>query len=168
MDDTTRRLLLRATLKLLTLFALVAVVALFIGGDGDRAPPNRQTSAVLTVELGTIRRDQPQRLEWRGRTLHLLWLEQEESPRLFLDRGGNLNCPLSWQPPGTGQAPQRPWPGGFRDQCSGTWYHFDGTVLPGQATTQDLQAVPYRILDGHLLQIGGNGDNAAPAVPASN
>jgi hypothetical protein len=89
-------------------------------------------------------------------------MSANEPPHLFYDRGGNLNCPLRWQPPGSATAPQQPWPGGFSDQCSSVWYRYDGSVLPGQGGSH-LQAVPYQLHDGHLLVTGASGDNTSPA-----
>jgi Rieske Fe-S protein len=167
MQDSPRRLLLRVTLKLLSLTALLIIAyALLSGDEGEEAEPRPQPP--LQIELNSLKAGSVQRIEWAGGPLQLLRLEGDETFRLFYDRGGNLGCPLAWQAPGSTHAPQQPWPGGFRDQCSGSWYRYDGTVLPDQEVSQNLQSPPHRLLDGHLLQIGVNGDNAAPVPPAVN
>ncbi len=162
MPDSNRRLVLRLTLKFLTLTALLFFGYILFSaiGEGDQAAP---TIAPMRIELTQLATGQPQRLTWAGGPLQLLRLAEEPRPLLFFDRGGKLGCPLSWQPPGNSQAPQQPWPGGFRDQCDGVWYRYDGTVLPGQAVDRDLDSPPHRLQDDHLLLIGGNGDNAPPA-----
>jgi len=164
MQDSPRRLLLRVTLKLLSLAALIIVAyALLSEDEGEEA--QSKSVPTLQIELNSLKANSAQRIEWAGGPLQLLRLEGDGAFALFYDRGGNLGCPLAWQAAGSTEAPQRPWPGGFRDQCSGTWYRYDGTVLPNQGVSQDLQGPPHRLVNGHLLQIGVNGDNAAPAVP---
>jgi hypothetical protein len=161
MADTSRRLILRVTIKLLSLTALVFTgYILFSGDEGEARGP---TTAPLLIELNTLHPAQAQRLEWADGPLQLLRMADNAPPFIFYDRGGSLNCPLSWQSHKSPLAPHQPWPGGFRDQCSGVWYRYDGQVLPGQGTDQNLQAPPYRLLNGHLLQIGVSGDNASPA-----
>lgn len=161
--DTPQRLLLRVALKLLSLTALLFLLyALFNSVGEERKPaPSVQT---LHIDLATLKRGTPQRIEWAGGPLQLLRMEDDGPLYLFRDRGGNLGCPLVWQPPGNKEAAQQPWPGGFRDQCSATWYRYDGTVLPNQGMEQNLQGPPHHRLPGNLLEIGVNGDNAAPAV----
>jgi len=86
-------------------------------------------------------------------------------PELFIayDRGTDMGCPLRWVPAGHPAAPLQPWPGGFRDNCRGSWYDAAGRVLSGQEAKRNLDIPPYRYLAGGLLEIGGSGDNAAPA-----
>ena len=164
MGDTTRRLVLRVTLKLLALAALVIIVyALLSSIDNDKE--QRVTSPSMRIDLLSLQPARPQRIEWPGGPLQLLRMQQGDPLYLFYDRGGNLGCPLAWQAAGSREAPLQPWPGGFRDQCSSVWYRYDGKVLPNQASGQNLQGPAYRIKSGHLLEIGINGDNAAPATP---
>jgi hypothetical protein len=167
MTDSSRRLVLRVTLKLLALSALLITAYALLNSRGNSEEEDA-TIPPLQLELQTLQPAQPQRIEWPGGPLQLLRMAEREPVRLFFDRGGNLGCPLSWQPPGTPLAPQQPWPGGFRDQCSSTWYRYDGQVLAGQTTTEDLNSPPYRVTEGGLLEIGVNGDNAAPAPPPEN
>jgi Rieske Fe-S protein len=162
MPEPSRRLILRVILKLFGLTALLFIVYILFSGDDEQATP-ATTLPPLLVDLNTLQPAQPQRLEWAGGPLQLLRIADNAPSYLFYDRGGKLGCPLSWQPPGTAQAPQQPWPGGFRDQCNSVWYLYDGKVLPEQASEQNLQSPPYRIIEGDLLEIGVNGDNAAPA-----
>jgi ubiquinol-cytochrome c reductase iron-sulfur subunit len=85
-------------------------------------------------------------------------------PELFIafDRGTDLGCPLQWIASGNPQnAPLKPWPGGFRDTCGGSWYDTAGRVFRGQSAARNLDIPNYR-LDGELLEIGANGDNPAP------
>lgn len=167
MSEPSRRLILRVTLKLFGLTALLFIVYILFSGDDEQATP-ATTLTPLRVELNTLHPAQAQRHEWAGGPLQLLRMSDNSPPHIFYDRGGKLGCPLRWQPPGTPQAPQQPWPGGFRDQCNSVWYHYDGKVLPQQASEQDLKSPPYRIIEGHLLEIGVNGDNAAPANSPDN
>ena len=160
MDDTPRRLYLRVIVKLLSLIALLSFVYILIsGGEGEEESPS--ALALLQVDLQTLSSAQPQRLEWIGGPLQLL--RMGEQLYLYRDRGGSLGCPLAWHPPGNHAPPMQPWPGGYRDQCTSTWYHFDGHALPGQSHQQGLEPIPYRLLTTNLLQIGVSGDNAAPA-----
>ncbi|MCW8919240.1 MAG: hypothetical protein OQL08_10545 [Gammaproteobacteria bacterium] len=159
MADPARRLLLRVSVKLFGLTALLGTAYILFSGDDEGATP-ATAIAPLLIELNTLQPAQAQRLTWAGGDLQLLRMRDDTPPLLFRDRGGTLNCPLSWHPPGAPQAPQQPWPGGFRDQCSNVWYRYDGQVLPGQVSSRGLQAVPYRLQGGRLLVAGGNGDNA--------
>ncbi len=159
MTESPRRLVLRVSLKLFTLTALLFIVLMLLKvGNGDERTGVKFEP--LKVSLDTVALGQPQRLDWAGGPLQLLRLRSDTPPYLFFDRGGPLNCPLRWYPPNAPQAPQRPWPGGFRDQCSGTWYLYDGQPLAGEANTDNLQAPPYRLEKGNLLLIGVSGDNA--------
>ncbi len=167
MPEASRRLILRVILKLFGLTALLFVLYILFSGD-DEPAAEAPTLLPLLLELDTLQPAQPQRLEWAGGALQLLRMTDTAPPRVFYDRGGNLGCPLSWQPPGTTTAPQQPWPGGFHDQCSRVWYRYDGEVLPNQASSQNLQGPANRIKQGHLLEIGINRDNAAPATPPEN
>ena len=164
MREPSRRLVLRVILKLFGLTALLFIIYVLFSADDEQATP-AATLPRLQIKLTTLQPTQPQRLEWAGGPLQLLRMADNTPPYLFYDRGGNLGCPLSWQSPGTAQAPQQPWPGGFRDQCNSVWYLYNGKVLPQQANEQNLQSPPYRIIEGDLLEIGVNGDNGVPATP---
>lgn len=158
MAESTRRLALRVALKLFSLIALLFLAYVLLNMGEEQQPSSRPLPAT-TLQLSSIPRDKAQRIEWQGGPLQLLMIKG--GLYLFYDRGGSLNCPLVWQPPGTPNAPEASWAGGFRDQCSNTWYRYSGEVLPGQTSTNNLQSPPYRI-SGDLLEIGTNGDNAAP------
>lgn len=160
--SSRRRLILRVSVKLLSLTALLFTGYILISAVDERAT-TAPAIPPLRIDLDTLPPAQAQRLAWAGGALQLLRMHANGPLYLFHDRGGTLNCPLSWQPPGSHSAPYQPWPGGFGDQCSSVWYRYDGEVLPGQASSQNLQPVPYQLRDGHLLVIGENGDNAAPA-----
>jgi hypothetical protein len=160
--DTHRRLALRVTLKLLTLTALLVITYLFISGNDEGVAPD-PAIAPVQIELADLRPAKPQRQEWAGGPLQLLRMDDGGQLHIFYDRGGSLGCPLSWQPPGSTKAQLQPWPGGFRDQCSSTWYRYDGEVLPDQSVGHDLQSPPYRLKGDDLLEIGVNVDNAPPA-----
>lgn len=86
-------------------------------------------------------------------------------PALFLafDRGTDMGCPITWVAAGNREAPQQPWPGGFRDQCRGSWYDAAGRVFKAQQAGRNLDIPPYRYRGKDLLEIGLSGDNAAPA-----
>ncbi|MDH5785957.1 MAG: hypothetical protein OEZ16_10180 [Chromatiales bacterium] len=158
MADTPRRLVLRVTLKLLTLVAVAAVAITLLYGGEER--DDSKPGLTLQLSLNSLPVGTPQRVVWQEGPLQLLRTTTDVL-YIFYDRGGHLGCPLSWQPPGHRNAPERPWGGGFRDQCSGTWYRIDGSVLPAQATNLPLTSPSY-LRDGDLLQIGVSGDNAAP------
>lgn len=162
MPNPSRRLILRVSVKLLSLTTLLFTGYILINGvdEGDTTAP---AIPPLRFDLNTLPPAQAQRLEWAGGALQLLRMSDSGPLYLFHDRGGTLNCPLSWQAPGSPAAPHRPWPGGFGDQCSGAWYRYDGQPLSGEADRAPLQPAPYQLRDGHLLVVGENGDNAAPA-----
>lgn len=86
-------------------------------------------------------------------------------PQLFIafDRGTDLGCPLRWIPPNAPEAPQQPWPGGFRDSCRGSWYDAAGRVFKGQQAGRNLDIPPYRFLGKDLLEVGRYRDNPPPA-----
>ena len=196
MADTQARLLLRVSVKLLSLFGLgFAAYALLtsipFGSDVPRA------SQTLSYRLNGLAENETQRIPWSGGNLILVrrsaatlaalqenpgaLLDPASSnahqpeglsgpvrshrPELFLafDRGTDLGCPLGWIPPGNRDAPQQPWHGGFRDTCAGSWYDAAGRVFRNQQAERNLDIPPYRFGGGDLLEIGLNGDNAAPA-----
>lgn len=163
MANPSRRLILRVSTKLFALTALLVTGYMLLTSGTDDRTTTTPAITPLLIDLSTRQPATAHRLEWAGGTLQLLRMSANGAPYLFYDRGGNLNCPLRWQPPGTSAAPQQPWHGGFSDQCSGVWYHYDGKVVAGQGSNRDLQAVPYQLRDGHLLVTGASGDNASPA-----
>lgn len=71
-----------------------------------------------------------------------------------IDRGTDLGCPLRYIPPGADDTPRRPWPGGFRDSCGGSWYDAAGRVFKGQSATADLQLPPYHVTADDTLILG--------------
>lgn len=85
-------------------------------------------------------------------------------PGIFIafDRGTDMGCPLSWIPAGHNEAPRQPWPGGFRDNCRGSWYDAAGRVFRNQEASRNLDIPQYHYLDDDLLEVGRSGDNAAP------
>jgi ubiquinol-cytochrome c reductase iron-sulfur subunit len=91
--------------------------------------------------------------------------ERSLRPDIFLafDRGTDMGCPLNWVPAGHRKAPLQPWPGGFRDNCRGSWYDAAGRVFREQEAQRNLSIPQYRIVGEDLLEVGGSGDNAAPA-----
>jgi hypothetical protein len=163
MANPSRRLILRVSTKLFALTALLVTgYMLLTSGSNERATTTPAITPLL-IDLNTLQPAAAHRLKWAGGTLQLLRMSANEPPYLFYDRGGNLNCPLRWQPPGAATAPRQPWAGGFSDQCSSVWYHYDGQVVAGQQGSRGLQAVPYQLHDGHLLVTGASGDNTSPA-----
>jgi len=186
MADNPRRLLLRVGVKLMFLTALAFSAYVLLSSTGDPAP--QRTTPPIRIDL-TANTNLPfQRIPWAGGNLILLrrspavmaelgrhdarLLEPithttpEQSPHqeffLAYDRGGELGCPLQWLAPGSvPEAPLRPWPGGFRDTCGGSWYDAAGRVFRGQAARRNLAIPDYRISAG-LLEVGTSGDNAAP------
>ena len=103
----------------------------------------------------SLRAQQPDALPSPARSLR---------PDIFLayDRGTDMGCPLNWMPPGHRDAPLQPWPGGFRDNCRGSWYDAAGRVLRDQEAKRNLDIPPHRYSAENLLEVGGSGDNAAP------
>jgi ubiquinol-cytochrome c reductase iron-sulfur subunit len=122
--------------------------------ETELAQLNRHNDRLLDPDSISAR--QPANLPSPGRSLR---------PELFIafDRGTDLGCPLQWVAAGTPPAaPLQPWPGGFRDTCSDSWYDAAGRVFKGQGATRNLDIPDYR-LDGELLEIGTSGDNPVPA-----
>ena len=158
MHDSPRRLILRLTLKLFALTALLLVALPLLRSCADEEA--RPAIPALQVPLAEIPIGEAQRLTWQGGPLLLLRIDATAAPLLFFDRGGPLNCPLRWYSPGAGDTPSHPWPGGFRDQCSDTWYRFDGHPVAEASAAPPLQSPPYYLDGGNLLQIGVSGDNA--------
>lgn len=158
MSDSPRRLILRVSLKLFALTGLLLVTLPLIRScdDGEAEPG----VAPLHLPLATIPIGEAQRLTWQGGALQVLRIDATAAPLIFFDRGGTLNCPLRWYPAGASDAPSQPWIGGFRDQCSNTWYEFDGRQVAGESAAPGLQSPPYYLDSGNLLHIGVNGDNA--------
>jgi len=95
----------------------------------------------------------------------LLFPARSRHPGYFLayDRGTDMGCPLQWVEAGERNAPHQPWPGGFRDTCRGSWYDAAGRVFKGQQAGRNLDIPPHALIAPDLLEIGGNGDNSAPA-----
>ncbi len=108
------------------------------------------------LDPDSVEARQPAHLPSPGRSLR---------PELFVafDRGTDLGCPLQWVAAGNAPAaPLKPWPGGFRDSCGGSWYDAAGRVFKGQGATRNLDIPTYK-LDGELLEVGASGDNPVPA-----
>ncbi len=168
MSDNPRRLLLRLSAKILGLAALLLTAYAFITSTHEGGTNRTVPLPPLEVDIRLLPAATAQRLEWAGGTLQLLRMEANGPVYLFYDRGGSLGCPLVWQPAGTTQAPTQPWRGGFRDQCNATWYHYNGEVVAGQGINLGLSSPPHRLRNGNLLEIGVNGDNAAPAEVITN
>ncbi len=196
MTDTPVRLLLRVSIKLLSLFGLGAVFYTLLSSLGHdnaeqpvAAPPllhslegfaegqsyrlawgmgnlilvrrNEETLASLQRDTERLRDPLSQQARQPG---HLSPQTRSVRPDLFVafDRGTDLGCPLKWIPPGSHEAPQQPWPGGFRDSCRGSWYDAAGRVFKGQQAGRNLDIPPYRFLNEDLLEIGSYGDNPPP------
>lgn len=169
MPDSSRRLFLRVGVKLMFLLAIAASgYVLFSPVETpETAPPERLPP--LRVKLADIPPDTLQRLPWPGGNLILIRSNPSGSPErdgvyVAYDRGSGLGCPLQWYPPATrvDGAPVKPWLGGLRDSCDGSWYDASGRVFEGQSATRDLASPAYR-LTGELLEIGTSSDNPAPA-----
>jgi len=198
MADSSRRLLLRVSVKLILLTAAAVVLYILLSSINtlDESEPEKRI-APLRVPLPESASTNPQRLLWAGGNLILIrrdaalldTLQQHDKllsdprslsakqpsaitgpgrslrPELFLayDRGTDMGCPLNWIPAGNQSAPLQPWPGGFRDNCRGSWYDAAGRVFKGQEAQRNLDIPPYHLLEGGLLEIGVSGDNAALA-----
>lgn len=171
MQDNPRRLLLRLGVKLMFLIAVVFSAYILIAPIEERKPQQAKQTPPLRIHLNELASDF-QRIPWQGGNLILLRGNGATPGRLSdphyiyvaFDRGGGLGCPLQWLPPAASveNAPLRPWPGGLRDSCDGTWYDTAGRVFSGQAITRNLESPAYRLV-GELLEIGGYGDNPVPA-----
>ncbi len=170
MPDSSRRLFLRVGVKLMFLLAIAASgYVLFSPAERPETTPPEQLPP-LRVKLTDIPPDTLQRLPRAGGNLILIRhsnpsdTPEREGIYVAFDRGGGLGCPLQWIPPATrvDGAPLKPWPGGLRDSCDGSWYDATGHVFEGQSTTRDLVSPTYRLI-GELLEIGTSGDNPAPA-----
>jgi len=198
MADSSRRLLLRLSVKLMLASAVaITIYVLFSSIQSTDESEPELSIAALRFQLPDTPQSNPQRIAWSGGNLILIVrndsllasLKQHEErlldphsltahqpavihnperaiqPQLFLafDRGTDMGCPLNWVPAGNREAPLQPWPGGFRDNCRGSWYDAAGRVFKGQEAQRNLDIPPYRLLEGGLLEIGVSGDNAAPA-----
>lgn len=184
MPESPRRLFLRVGVKLMFLLAITTsgYVLLFSGEPQETVQPTQPPS--LHINLADIPPDTVQRMLWQGGNLLLLRrsktllaaLQNHRQQLLFpqplpasaeiyvaFDRGSGLGCPLQWITPAAGVdgAPLKPWPGGLRDSCDGSWYDAAGRVFRGQSATRDLTSPAYR-LTGELLEIGTSGDNPGP------
>jgi hypothetical protein len=167
-----RRLLLRIGVKLMFLIAIVFSIYVLFASIDERDQSPGERSQLLRIRLSDLATNEFQRIPWQSGNLILLRGNAEfpgklADPRyifIAFDRGSGLGCPLQWVPPATSaeNAPLRPWPGGLRDSCDGTWYDTAGRVFSGQAVTDNLESPAYRLV-GELLEIGTNSDNPLPA-----
>lgn len=122
--------------------------------EAELAQLTRHDNQLLDPD--SISSRQPANLHSPGRSVR---------PELFVafDRGTDLGCPLQWVAAGNAPAaPLKPWPGGFRDSCGGSWYDAAGRVFKGQSATRNLDIPAYKLV-GELLEVGASGDNPAPA-----
>lgn len=186
-SDSPRRLLLRVTVKLMALFAGLAVAAVLFSPLLDDPAQQSDSPTPLRIPLSPVDSPSLSRHPWAGGNLILLQVPatsplnypaatQLQNPEpsqpqrtrrtgLFLayDRGTDMGCPMQWVAPGSAGTPLQPWPGGFRDTCRGSWYDAAGRVLRGQEAKRNLAIPPYRLIEPDLLEVGVNGDNSAPA-----
>lgn len=168
--ENRRRLLLRVSVKLMFAFAVLSLLWILITG-GDEPEPIEPT---IILPLPSLAPGESQQLDWHGRRLLLVGLdptvvthlseleEQLVDPEaisarlrastllLVLDYGGELGCPLEWVGSEEATAP-RPWLGGLRDRCRGTWYDPAGRIYRGQRWNRNLTVPPYRLRGGELL-----------------
>ena len=68
--------------------------------------------------------------------------------------GTDFSCPIGVLPASDEPFMQRPWDGGFVDECRGGRYDFAGRVYSGQYADENLIVPEYRISDG-VLVLGG-------------
>lgn len=198
MVDSSRRLILRVSVKLMLLFMAITMLFVLLSSiERDDSENVGVSIPPLRLQLPDKPETNPRRIPWAGGNLIMIWrdatllnsLTQHDSelleplfqpahqstershpghathPEIFIafDRGTDMGCPLNWIPAGNHDAPLQPWPGGFRDNCRGSWYDAAGRVFKGQEAQRNLDIPPYRLLEGGLLEIGVSRDNAAPA-----
>ncbi|MFP4682878.1 MAG: ubiquinol-cytochrome c reductase iron-sulfur subunit [Ectothiorhodospira sp.] len=74
---------------------------------------------------------------------------------VFIALGTDLNCPLDYVPPGSGdEGKGDAWEGGFVDRCRGSRYDFAGRVLQDQPARRNLEVPPYRLVSDTRLVLG--------------
>lgn len=77
------------------------------------------------------------------------------TPEYFvvLDYGTDLNCAMEFKNKEEAGPAGRPWQGGFKDLCRGSWYDLSGRVYKGQQAKRNLTIPPYAI-EGQSLILG--------------
>lgn len=154
------RLRLRVAVKAMTAL-LIATVAYLLLSYASSSPPLPRHSALREVALDGIAPGQLEVVEWSGRQVVVLHrggsLAEEGGPEgRFLVVVGHAvasGCPVIYQPPASHLgAPVEPWPGGFRDPCSGSWYDSAGHSLDSSGA--DLRVPPHHFPSTHTLIIG--------------
>lgn len=80
---------------------------------------------------------------------------RSRDPRYFiaLDYGSDLNCQLDYVGPKRSGPLEKPWQGGFKDRCRGSWYDDAGRVYKDQTALRNLTVPAYRI-EGQILILG--------------
>ncbi|MFO8005473.1 ubiquinol-cytochrome C reductase, iron-sulfur subunit [Thioalkalivibrio sp.] len=176
--DTSLRLRLRVTLKLMGLFALVFFTFLLLSGLFSRPGGNIQLP--LEVDLQGIGAGEHLRLSWNGRRVLVLHRDRAMFEALaaedaLYDPGSRFDRrPKGVSARHRGWAPEwlviyaegtdlgcdlevvppdaeAGWEGGFRDRCRGGRYDFAGRVYKGQPAMRNLEIPPHRIEGARLI-----------------
>lgn len=71
---------------------------------------------------------------------------------VILGHGTDLGCPVEWAGPETAEAP-KPWHGGFRDRCRGSWYDLAGRVYADQPATRNLPVPEHHFSGATVLHL---------------
>ena len=87
------------------------------------------------------------------------WAKNEQRsslPEYFVSIGvgTDFSCPIDLLPASQEPFMDKPWAGGFVDECRGARYDFAGRVYSGQYADQNLIVPQYRIKDNVLI-LGG-------------
>lgn len=85
--------------------------------------------------------------------VHRLHRAQLPEFLVVVGHGVPSGCPVEYVPPGPrSAAPLSPWPGGFRDPCSGNWYDAAGRDVAGVVAS--LRIPPHHFPTRDTLVIG--------------
>lgn len=117
------------------------------------------SAAQLRIELQALTEGVPLVTVWQGKSLVILKpvaAVHSGDILIALNYGTVMGCPLVYHPAGDHEAPIHPWPGGFRESCSNSWYDNAGRALPDTEAVRALRRPPHRITAEGVLWIGND------------
>lgn len=153
-QPTDRKLLLRVTLKLMSILAIVSIVYIFM----QYSFKHKSKAQSIQIDLSDLPPGESKIVRLDGRPILILHrteamlaaldAKQRANPYLVIyQQSPDYSCPVEIV------APDESGQGGFRAVCSGTRYDFAGQLLPGQDARFDLRQPGYA-LNGAMLSLG--------------
>ena len=134
-----KKLILRVLSKLFAMFAVIAVIYVFMMGllDSDHLEAEDKT---VWLDVSAMTPQQVKYFDHGRRKLLVLYLAGEDYLVAYA-RDPVFACPIQWQQ------------GRFISVCNGSEFGPDGKVYPGQATDEDLKLLDFSVEANERLKI---------------